>query len=212
MMAREMVKFAGIDFYQGEQTFTPRESTEYLVKYILENVDKNSPLIIVDVCTGIGNIPISLALALPEATVYGTDVHENSVNTARRNADYHGLDGRARLFAGNLLDPIMELDLHGRVDVLVSNPPYIPTPMLKKREDLAREPVLALDGGYTGFKYYKGIIGNVGMLMKPGGFIVMEAGNSRVGGALGEMIGIDPFMIQPIPGMDEVIVAARWPV
>ena len=210
MMARDMVKFAGIDFYQGEQTFTPRESTEYVVKYILENVDKNSPLIIVDVCTGIGNIPICLALALPEATVYGTDLHENSVNTARKNADYHGLGGRARLFAGNLLDPLMQPELYNSVDVLVSNPPYIPTSMLKKREDLAQEPVLALDGGYTGFKYYKGIIGNIGMLMKPGGLIVMEAGNARVGGALGEMIGIDPFIIQPIPGMDEVIVAARW--
>jgi release factor glutamine methyltransferase len=103
--------------------FVPRPETELLVEHALSALDDAPPPVIVDAGTGTGAIALSIKDERPDATVFATDLSPEAVELARANADRLGLE--VSVFEGDLLSPLPE-ELRGGVDLVVSNPPYLP--------------------------------------------------------------------------------------
>ena len=137
------LEFYGLEFEVTPEVLIPRPETEMLVELALAR----QPASAVDVGTGSGCIAVSLAVHLPEATIYATEISPAALAVARRNAERHGVAERVRLLAGDLLSPCP-----GPVDLIVSNPPYVSTGERASLPASVREyePSLALDGGSDG--------------------------------------------------------------
>jgi release factor glutamine methyltransferase len=144
-------EFYGIDFYIDPHTFIPRPETELLVEKAVELAHHISHqgrrITMADVGTGCGAIAISLALALPQAKIYATDISASALQVAEINCRRHGVDSQVELLQGNLLEPLPQ-----PLDMILANLPYI-----KDREfkDLSLEirnfePKMALAGGEDG--------------------------------------------------------------
>ena len=165
----------------------PRPETEQLVELVLTSprlkaVDK--PLV-VDVGTGTGCIILALAQELGKGVFVGLDISDAALGLARENAELNGLSERVH-FA--LSDGCGEFD-PGSVDVLVSNPPYIPSDVVDGLEPKIRdhEPRLALDGGSDGLNCYRDLIFDAVMVVKPGGAVFFEIGDDQ-GDAVGALL------------------------
>lgn len=160
----------------------PRPETEGLVSLVLEwlrgSGRPGAPLV-VDVGTGTGAIVLSLAKEYAgEATFLGTDVSEDAVALARENAERCSLADRVG-FA--VMDGLDDFDEPQCVDVIVSNPPYIESAVVDTLDPRVRdfEPRLALDGGATGLDFYDRYLADALNLLKVGGAVFFEIGDTQ---------------------------------
>ncbi len=155
--------------------------------------DARSPVIVVDVCTGSGNVAAALALAEPRAIVYASDLSEDAVALARRNVAYLGLDDRVSLRVGDLLAPFDVDGFRGSVDLLTCNPPYISTARVDAMpSEIARhEPALAFDGGPLGVRILQRLIREAPQLLRPGGWLALRGrrGTGPGGRATASQVG-----------------------
>ena len=144
-------EFYGINFYVDSHTFIPRPETELLVEKAVELARRISrrgeQTIIADIGTGCGAIAISLALALPQARIYATDISPSALQIAEVNCRRHGVNGRVELLQGNLLEPLPR-----GVDLIVANLPYVRDCEFRDLSPEIREhePTIALAGGRDG--------------------------------------------------------------
>jgi release factor glutamine methyltransferase len=144
-------EFYGIDFCIDHHTFIPRPETELLVEKAVELAHRISRpgkgITIADIGTGCGAIAISLALALPQAKIYATDISASALSVAGINCRRHGVKSQVELLQGNLLEPLPQ-----PVDMIVANLPYIKGCAFKdlSPEIINFEPMLALAGGEDG--------------------------------------------------------------
>ena len=149
-------EFYGLPFAVSEDVLIPRQETELLVDAAIvqaKTLDK-SEISIVDVGTGSGAIAVSLALNIPTSSVIAVDISESALTIADDNRRAHGLYSRVKLRRGSLLEPIVE-----EIDILVSNPPYIRSDKLTSlQEEVLKEPMVALDGGYDGLELIKKLL------------------------------------------------------
>ena len=149
-------EFYGLPFVVSEEVLIPRQETELLVDTAIvqaKSLDK-SEISIVDVGTGSGAIAVSLTLNIPTSSVIAVDISESALTIADDNRRAHGLYSRVKLRRGNLLEPIVE-----KIDILVSNPPYIRSDKLTSlQEEVLQEPMVALDGGYDGLELIKKLL------------------------------------------------------
>jgi release factor glutamine methyltransferase len=188
--------------------FIPRPETEVLVDEAMTRMP-DAPLVI-DLCTGSGCVAVSIAYERPDAIVHATDLSEIAVQAARRNALYAGVSERVQVVNGDLFSPLSP-DLRGRVDVIVSNPPYIPSADLQDlpTEVLGFEPHLALDGGPDGLDVARRIWAQAQAWLKPGGVLLMELDAGCVSAAaerLGDdYIGVE--VLKDLTGRDRIVVA-----
>lgn len=160
--------------------FIPRPETETLAEEGLAFIrDIESPLVI-DLCTGSGAVACSIAQEHPGARVWATDLSALAVETARCNAERLGLFDRVNVFEGDLFAPLeageSRQELLGKVDLVISNPPYIPSGDLPDLppEVLGFEPHLALDGGPDGLDVARRIMEDARAWLRPGGLLAME--------------------------------------
>ncbi|OGO23643.1 MAG: protein-(glutamine-N5) methyltransferase, release factor-specific [Chloroflexi bacterium RBG_16_50_9] len=178
-------EFLGIELISQSGTFIPKKQTEFLVTTVLDLVQKNFAtqqlLNIIDMCTGIGNIAIAVAINLPKAKVYATDISEKAIEIAKKNAAKYHLDQRISFFTGDLFAPLERVNLKGSIDAIICNPPYIPTAKIKNlsKSIIDYEPLNALDGGWCGLHYYMKVISGSVDLLKPGGFLAFEVGGGQ---------------------------------
>jgi len=122
--------------------------------------------------TGSGCIAVALAVHLPEAAIVAVDTSAEALEVARQNVERHGVAGRVRLAHGDL-----HVELDEPADLIVSNPPYIPTGDIAGLVEVRdHDPAKALDGGADGLDAYRTIAGQAARLLKPGGHIVVELG------------------------------------
>lgn len=166
--------FFGLELALSPETLEPRPDTETLVQAVLDWAgDRDRPLTIVDVGTGTGAILLALLAALPNATGLGTDISPGAVATAVRNAHGTGVADRARFCVCDAASAA-----HGPVDVLVSNPPYIPSRDIAglDREVREHDPRMALDGGPDGLAFYRRLAGAASGLVSPAGAVMVEFG------------------------------------
>ena len=151
----------------------PRQETEVLVDQVLKFYATRSPRrgpVIADVGTGSGAIAIAIAVNMPDATLYATDSSLAALDVADGNSRRHGVSNRVRLFYGDLLAA-----LPGRVDAIVSNPPYLSMTELGGLEpELRREPPAALDGGPNGLHVVERLIRGAPNYLRRGGLVAVE--------------------------------------
>ncbi len=131
-------------------------------------------LLIADVCTGSGCIAVAIAKRLPAARLIATDLSEDALKVARKNAERHEVDDRIEFRSGDLTSPLT--DPPAQADVLVSNPPYIPDHEWDAVPANVRlfEPSLALRGGPDGLALVKPLIEGATRVLKPGGLLLVE--------------------------------------
>lgn len=163
-------EFCGLDFEVSSACLIPRHDTEVLVNEAVRLAPESRSIL--DIGVGSGCIAIALAKALPNATVNGVERSPETLELAQRNADRHG--ARITLFEGSLFEPFRD----ERFDLIVSNPPYIPTADLEALQPEVRdyEPRGALDGGTDGLDYYRLIVPAAPQHLNPGGWLMVELG------------------------------------
>ncbi len=151
----------------------PRPETETVVEAILGVVERSRPLLIADLGVGSGAILLALLSELPTAFGIGTDRDPAALGVARDNAQRLGLADRAGFVACDF-----GAALAGACDVVVSNPPYIPTPDIAALAPDVRDydPRAALDGGLDGLSAYRAIAADAARLLAPGGWLAVEIG------------------------------------
>lgn len=142
-------EFFGLDFAVTPDVLIPRPETELLIETALSHVRRNpqAGFRFLDVGTGSGIIPITLATHVPHAWLSATDISPEALSVARKNAERHGVAERIEFMQADLLpDNFSSV----RYDMITANLPYIPTDTLQGLEVFGKEPTLALDGGPQG--------------------------------------------------------------
>ncbi|MDO4502091.1 MAG: HemK/PrmC family methyltransferase [Coriobacteriia bacterium] len=136
------------------------------------------PLVVADICTGSGCIACSMASERPDLRVIATDISPEAVALAQDNVDALGLADRVTVAQGDLGDAVVGVapELIGKLDVVVSNPPYVPTAVMEQipAEVADYEPALALDGGADGLDLFRRLLVFCGQALRPGGGFAFE--------------------------------------
>jgi release factor glutamine methyltransferase len=172
-------EFWGLPFRLSEATLVPRPDTETVVELALEifrGQQASHQIRIADIGTGSGAILLALLHEIPGAFGVGTDLSLTAIKTARDNAAALGLADRASFVACSYAAA-----LRGPFDLIVSNPPYIPSAEIPKLSIEVREhdPHLALDGGNDGYDAYRALIPQAAERLAPGGALIVEAGQGQ---------------------------------
>lgn len=202
--------FMGYEFYVDENVLVPRQDTEILVEESLFLIkDKQEPQIL-DMCTGSGCILLSLLLERGDAEGTGADLSEKALSVAEKNRGTYHLETRAELIKSDLFQSVYFEEKKESFDMIVSNPPYIPTEEIKKLQEEVRfhDPFMALDGKEDGLYFYRKIAENAGKYLKQGGFLACEIGCSQ-GEEVKEMFESCGFsevkVIKDLAGLDRVV-------
>ncbi len=198
--------------------FVPRPETEVVAGVAIDEAarlaaDGGAPLV-VDLCSGSGAIAASVRMEVPDAVVVATDASADAVRMTRFNMAVTGpLDPRVEL--GDVADPTLFADLDGRVDIVVSNPPYIPPGAIPRDPEVRDyDPVLALfGGGEDGLEVPRAVIAAAARLLRTGGLFVMEHADVQgeqardAAAATGAFDQIETR--QDLTGRDRMLVARR---
>jgi release factor glutamine methyltransferase len=197
-------EFYGRDFLLTQDVFIPRPETEYVVEQALKLTPR--PAAILDVGCGSGNIAVTLSLELgTPARVVATDISFAAVAMARANA--RRLGARVAFLVCDLTSAFADSSL----DLLISNPPYIPTGEEQglQREIREHEPHIALFAGPDGLVVYRKLIAEAPRLLRPGGWIVFELGYRQVD-AVNAMLDArwsEVLVVSDLAGLPRVFVA-----
>jgi len=199
-------EFYGLDFEVSPDVLIPRHDTETLVAEALAR--RPDALSVLDIGTGSGCIAVALARHLPDATVTAIDISPAALAMARRNAERNG--AVVEFLAGSLLAPVAGR----RFDLIVSNPPYIPTADIDRLEPEVRDfdPRGALDGGPDGLDVYRTLIPAAPAHLNPAGWFLVEVGIGQAP-AVGELFRncgeYGPVATAADPGGIERVVGAQ---
>lgn len=168
--------FWTLDLTVNADVLSPRPETELLVEVAMETLPKGWPARVLDLGVGSGAILLSVLSERPESTGIGVDASEAALTVARGNAERLGLVERAELRHGDWSEGI-----EGQFDLILSNPPYIPSADIDGLDpEVAKwEPRLALDGGPDGLAPYRRIIADLPRLLSPIGAFAFEVGRGQ---------------------------------
>lgn len=168
--------FFGYKFNVSNDVLIPRYETEELVantlSYLDDNFQEYDTIKLVDVGTGSGAIAITLACEEPRLSVMATDISKEAIEVAKDNALYN--NANVKFLVGSMLDPLIEDNI--MVDVLVSNPPYIPNSEILETSVVDFEPKVALFGGEDGLYFYNEILSKAHNIINKNGLIAFEMG------------------------------------
>ena len=223
-------EFMGLDFYVDERVLIPRPDTELLVEDLVESLDEmvdiktESDIRVLDMCTGSGAIILSGASywkdrqaqirveARNNISFIGVDISRAALDVASINRESLGLEG-VRLIESDLFTRLG--DYKGRLDIIVSNPPYIEDKVIEGLEKDVKdyEPRLALAGGEDGMDFYNKIIEEAYDYLKSGGKLVFESGHDQAEKILKKMaqVGyIKGYTKKDIQGFDRLVAAYKY--
>ena len=167
--------FCGYKMFVNKDVLIPRYETEELVGLILSKYDEFFAKENVDVCdvgTGSGAIAIALKKEEDRMNVYASDISSDALKMAKENAKAN--DAKIEFFLGSMLDPYIENNI--KVDILVSNPPYIKNDEIMESSVIDYEPHVALFGGDDGLKFYREIFENAHKILKQKAMLFFEMG------------------------------------
>ncbi len=211
------VEFYGLKFKIDHRALIPRPETEILISKVTEHFKKEKResdfLKIVDVGTGSGNIAIALACNLKNSFVYAADISSDALSLARENAEINKVEKRIEFLCGDLLTTLQNRNLEGKIDAIVSNPPYV---QKEEKEILPREvkdyePEIAL---FIEKGLYQRIIKQSSIyLKKEGGILALETGYNQAQAvknlieAKGDYTTIE--IIKDLAGIERVVFAIK---
>lgn len=202
--------FLSWDFVVNQAVLIPRPETEELVEAVVNAVQGQTVRWGADIGTGSGAIVISLAKALPESRWVAVDISPEALDVAQTNASNLGVAERIRFVRGDLLQPL--LDCGQQFDLIVSNPPYIPSSEIAGLQpEVRKEPVLALDGGADGLDLYRRMIPELVRVLTPEGMVAFEhgCGQREPLTALLNQAGYECNALQDLAGLDRIILARK---
>ena len=223
--------FCGLEITVNGEVLIPRPETELLAeeawKFLLaaaefpsprpspldgrgEGEDARSPAVL-DFGTGSGCLALAIAAKCPKAEVHALDISEAALQIARENARRLGLSDRVRFHSG---DGFSALPDGMTFDLIVSNPPYIPSADIETLQPEVREhdPRLALDGGPDGLAFYRQIAADAGSRLNPGARLMLELGDGQ-GGAVSELLTEFGWTVESVlkdhSGRGRILIARR---
>ncbi|MDD5370049.1 MAG: peptide chain release factor N(5)-glutamine methyltransferase [Anaerolineaceae bacterium] len=198
-------EFYGLAFEVNASVLIPRPETELLVERALEWLgDHPDRRRAVDVGTGTGCIAITLAERIPHLEVTAIDCSAPALETARRNAQQHGVAARMNLQLGDLLKGVWQ-----SFDLVCANLPYIPTRTLLELPIYRKEPATALDGGPDGLDVLRRFFAQAPQRLAPGGLLLAEIearqGEAGLGLARSAFPGAEVEVVQDLAGLDRLV-------
>lgn len=207
-------EFMGLEFKVDKRVLIPRPETEILVETVIEIGDRlrviGHSLKILDIGTGCGNIAISIARNLLYCEIDAIDISDKALEVALSNAKLNNAKinfMQSDLFNTYNLEP-------NTYDLIVSNPPYVPTSEIEELEpEVKYEPRIALDGGKDGLDYYRRIISQAAGYLKEGGLLVFEVGINQAGRVRDMLSAQEKFddvrIIKDYNNIQRVVIAKR---
>ena len=209
-------EFYKYDFKVTPAVLVPRPETELLVEKVAQAPMPAEPRIL-DVGTGSGAILISLLAELPQAAGVGVDKSAAALAVAKANAAYVATQVKDATSPARLTwtesDVLTPLPATERFDVLVSNPPYIPSGVIPTlARDVQREPHLALDGGQDGLSIYRRLLAEAPAYLQPDSLVALEIGEEQ-GGAVAALAAAAGFTVQVVlqdyANLDRMVLATK---
>ena len=204
------VNFCGLELAVDNSVLVPRPETELLAEAAWSMAAAMDQAVVLDIGTGSGCLAISIALNVEAATVHALDICPKALKVARSNARRHGVSSRITFHQADMRGP---LPMGGLLDLIVSNPPYIPSRDIETLEVEVREhdPRLALDGGKDGLDYYRYLIANCLPCIRSGGRFLLEVGDGQaanVAALIGDQGGRVLEILLDLNKMERIVVAS----
>ena len=179
-------EFMSLDFIVAKDVLIPRPETELLVEETLKCIGHKTKITILDIGTGSGNIAISITKHCSSPTLAGlqilaSDISEKALKIASLNARRHRVQKQIRFYYGDLFKAFNNLSLENKIDIIISNPPYIADNDFYKLPINIRkyEPRIALLSGPDGLCFIRKIIGQSPYYLKPQGYLLLELGQGQ---------------------------------
>jgi release factor glutamine methyltransferase len=206
------IDFMGLDFLAGPEALIPQKETELLAGVALELlgglVPERGQATVLDLCTGSGNLAVTLACREKNCRVYATDLSEQAVSLARKNAAHLRVGDRVEILAGDLFAPLARLPAAAQADLIVCNPPYISSRKVDTLPpDISRRgPRLAFDGGPFGLTILSRLIKESSAFLRPASFLCFEVGAGQGAGLLNLMRRMPAYAeVRPVSDADGAI-------
>lgn len=204
--------FYGYAIEIGKGCFIPRSDTEVLVTAALGLIG-NEPMMFADICAGSGCISKAIAREKPQTTGYALEYYREAMTFTEKNlVDCENVTLK-RFDALDEDDYIALSEQAGLFDLILSNPPYIPTDDIETLDTrVMYEPETALDGGDDGMRFYRAIIKNSIHILKPQGAVIFECGPGQavIISAMLELEGFGAAVIKDLGGIDRVVVGKKY--
>ena len=204
-----VANFRNLELQVGPGVFVPRPETEVLVGLAIAALTEATSPIVVDLGTGSGAIALSIAQEVPQAKVFAVELNPDSISFTRKNFERYGQN--ATLVEGDMADAFE--NLNGQVQLLVSNPPYIPLDMVPKDPEVhLHEPKLALYGGEDGMSLVHVVLAVANRLLVSGGKLLIEHADiqGEITRRLASEAGfIDVATHQDLAGRDRALSATK---
>ena len=206
-------EFFGLELSVDPNVLIPRSDTEVVTEAALGYLREKPDARVLDLCTGSGCIGLALAANAPGCRVVLADFERRALILARQNVRNLGLSARCvPVEADALAAPARQL---GEFDLIVSNPPYVPTGEIPGLEPSVRdyEPRVALDGGEDGLDFYRSIFGHWVAVLRPGGCLALECGEGQSAELLrmGRLVGLTEAAVHRDTGGAERALTFRKP-
>lgn len=215
-------EFMKLEFYVDSNVLIPQPDTEILVEEIINNntvgvapmgdplkMEYKHNIRILDLCTGSGAIGVSIAKYADNVSVTMSDISKNALEIAKKNAITNEVIDKCNFVLSDMLEDIEE-----KFDVIVSNPPYIKSQIISSLDkEVQNEPILALDGGEDGLKFYRVIAENAYKYLDKDGILAIEIGYDQKEEVIKllEMEGhyTDIYSKQDLSGNDRIVICKR---
>lgn len=213
--------FFSLPFHVDRRVLIPRPSTETIVEHALQVIRAEpgfapgGSVAIADVCVGSGAIAVALLKNLPGARAVASDISRDALEVARLNAERHGVADRLDLVEGDLLEPIAQHPTGGALNLIVSNPPYIPDHEWTDVPTNVKgfEPEIALRSGPDGLHFVRPLLQGAPRLLRSGGMLMIELATSTADEALA-LAQANPALrdaeiLEDFEGLPRVVAARR---
>lgn len=209
-----IVNFYGREYKVNANVLIPRQDTEILVEEVMKLTNSESRVL--DMCTGSGCIIISLAAAGHTAEyeygAVGVDISDKAIEVAEYNSKLNGVS-YVEFVKSNMFAELRDTGV--KFDVIVSNPPYIPTKDIRELSDEVKlhDPLLALDGDEDGLKFYRAITRNAVNYLNNGGYLCYEIGYNQAHDVSDILVSCgynDIRVVKDLAGLDRVVIARYY--